>query len=282
MRTWRKLANSVYRMGTQPTRILIMGAALEELHDFQGDIRKDVPRECHSPQRLDARSRGVGFEPIEQGGCLLGGYNEERIQGSTDRHGQAGGHPVIDILQEAPESGLDQPLPRLRRGEFQAQSAQAGIRAGAQGVFGRSVQSPLGPEPYCQRLLILAGGQAAAQVLPDHGHVHIPRAGMARIGGRMVPQQVELVRDKGADDFRDAGKGVGEIAQIRDRLQQHGYPMAIDIAATGLHQRTFRWRQQKMLGEFLIAIGHLENRIITLHAHRAVMGEASSQQGKNR
>jgi hypothetical protein len=56
-----------------------------------------------------------------------------------------------------------------------------------------------------------------------------------------------------------------------DRLQEHGHAMTIDIATTGVYQHTFRWRQQKMLGQFLVGIGDPEARIISLHIHLAAM-----------
>jgi hypothetical protein len=94
---------------------------------------------------------------------------------------------------------------------------------------------------------------------------------MARIGGRVVPQELELMGDEGADHLRHLGGLRGEIAQILDRLQEHGPAMAIDIATAGVHQHTFRWRQQKLLGQFFVGIGDLEARIIALHTHLAAM-----------
>ena len=56
--------------------------------------------------------------------------------------------------------------------------------------------------------------------------------------------------------------------------------MAIDIAATSVHQRIFRWRQQKMLGQFLVGIGDIEARIIALHTHLAVVRRDDFPKGK--
>ena len=39
-------------MGAHPTRILRVGTALQELHDFDGDVRERVCGECHGPEGL--------------------------------------------------------------------------------------------------------------------------------------------------------------------------------------------------------------------------------------
>jgi len=47
--------------------------------------------------------------------CLLTAHNEERIQGGTEWGGESDGHPVIDILKEAPAGCLDNPVEFLQR-----------------------------------------------------------------------------------------------------------------------------------------------------------------------
>jgi hypothetical protein len=42
-------------------------------------------------------------------------YHKKCIQGGTDIDGKPGGHPVVDILKEAPEGGLDNPMEFVRR-----------------------------------------------------------------------------------------------------------------------------------------------------------------------
>ena len=77
----------------------------------------------------------------------------------------------------------------------------------------------MGLKPPLQLLLICAGRKATARVLPNQRHMHIPRAGMARIGGRVVPQELELMGDEGPDSLRHVGELRGEIAQVLDRFQ---------------------------------------------------------------
>ena len=79
------------------------------------------------------------------------------------------------------------------------------------------------------------------------------------------------MRNEDTDHRWHLGEILGEIAQILYRLHEHGDAMAIHVATTGLHQRTFRWSQQKMLGQFLVSIGHLKARIIAFHTHLADM-----------
>jgi hypothetical protein len=66
-------------------------------------------------QMLDAGGRRLGFEPIEHGLRLFRAHHEERIQGGTNWGGESDGHAVIDILKEAVEGGLDNPVEFLYR-----------------------------------------------------------------------------------------------------------------------------------------------------------------------
>jgi hypothetical protein len=56
-------------------------------------------------------------------------------------------------------------------------------------------------------------------VLPKEGEMGIMTATMPRIGGRVVPQQLELVGDEEADDGWYVLERVREIAQILHRFE---------------------------------------------------------------
>jgi len=211
-------------MRPHPTRILMMRAAFEELQDFEGDVREDLrwqPQRLQGVQfgdfllqMLHARGRWLGFEPFEPGVCRLRAHHKERVQGGTDWGSESGGHPIIDILNKAAEGCLDNPVKFWARGQLKAQSPQAGIGAFPQLFVGGSVGGTMGSEPRLQLLLLLAGGNAAARVLPNQGRVHIPSAGMARILGRLIPPERQLMRNQGTDDGWDLGEFLGAISPL--------------------------------------------------------------------
>jgi len=102
------------KMRVHPTRILVVREALEELQDFEEDVREGLRWQRQRSQGLQfgdfllqilhARGRWLGFEPNEQGLRFLRAHHEERIQGGTDGGGQSEDYSVIDIV---PSSLLD-------------------------------------------------------------------------------------------------------------------------------------------------------------------------------
>jgi hypothetical protein len=90
---------------------------------------------------------------------------------------------------------------------------------------------------------------------------------------RVVPEELELMGDEGADGLRHLLEIVREIAQILHRFEQDGDAMAIHIATAGLHQGMFGRTQQKVRDEFLMGVRSFEARIVACHTHLpATMG----------
>jgi hypothetical protein len=192
-----------------------------------------------------------------------------RVQGGTDWGSESGGHPLIDILQQAAEGCLDNPVACWVRWHLKAHSPQAGLGACPQRCVGGRVGGTMGPEPRLQLRLLLTGGKAEARVLPNQGRVHIPRAGMARIMGRVIPQERQRMRHQGTAAGWDLGAFLGDISQRLYGLQAPRDAVAIPIATAGLHQRTCRRGQQTRLGHFFGGRGDREARLIAWHPHLA-------------
>jgi hypothetical protein len=81
----------------------------------------------------------------------------------------------------------------------------------------------------------------------------------------MIPQQVELMREKSPDDRRHLGQGAGEIASILDGFAQDGHPMAIHLPRAGIHHGAFGRRSQNVRDEFIVRVGGFEARIVAFH-----------------
>ena len=77
---------------------------------------------------------------------------------------------------------------------------------------------------------------------------------MPRILWRVIPQELELMRDECPDRLWHLLKIMGEIAQVLHGLKEHRHTVTIRILTAGLDQRAFRWTQQKMLDQLVMDI----------------------------
>jgi hypothetical protein len=191
---------------------------------------------------LDARGRRLGFELVKQGLRGFRLHYQEMGMLCEDFLGKLSGDPRIELLKKAVESGPDQTLEFAFGRQFNAELPATGIRAFAQIVLGRGRGCSMPAQPGLEGLLVLPSGEAEARVLSNEQQMAVVCRTLPRIIWRVVPQQLELMRDEGPDGRRHLGEGAGEIAQILDRFEQDRHPMAIHRPITGVNQGAFGWR----------------------------------------
>src|SRR5712692_625044 len=117
------------------------------------------------------------------------------------------------------EGSADQSLELRRRGEFNAQGTKTAVGTFAQLLFRRRLPGPLRPEPRFQGLLVLPSGKAPSRLLPNQGHMVIVTPAVPGILGRVIPQELELMRDERPHDLRHLLELTREIAQVLHRLE---------------------------------------------------------------
>jgi len=83
----------------------------------------------------------------------------------------------------------------------------------------------------------------------------------------VIPQELELVGNKGADGLWHLPEIVWEVTQVLDNLQQHGDPVPMHIPISRVDHSALGWAQEEMLDEGFVCRRGLEARIVTCHTH---------------
>ena len=81
--------------------------------------------------------------------------------------------------------------------------------------------------------------ETEARMLPNEQQMAIVCRAMPRIIRRVVPQQVQLMRQESPDSRGHLGERTGEIASILDGFEQDGHRMAIHCPITGIDDGAF-------------------------------------------
>ena len=80
------------------------------------------------------------------------------------------------------------------------------------------------PEPDFQRLFVLAGGKAPAQMLPNEREVTIAGAAVPWIIARVIPEQLELMGNERADLLGHLLQVSGEVPRYWIDLSRTATP----------------------------------------------------------
>jgi hypothetical protein len=229
---------------------LIGGTPCEELEDRAGDNsecrRWDVERSQGTElgdfflQGLNAGGRWVSFQVIEHRVGVVSAHDEQRIESGPHRVSQTRGDLMIERVEKAMQGGPDHPLEFAFGGEFNPQGAQMAIGTFVEVGLGGGMGRRLRLQPGGQRLSILGSGKAPPGMLPNEREMPITRAALPGIGGCMVPQQVQLMGNKGPDGGGHLLEVLWKIPQVLHGLEQDGHAMAIGLPMTRLHKGMLR------------------------------------------
>ena len=88
----------------------------------------------------------------------------------------------------------------------------------------------------------------------------------------MIPQEPQLPGHEGAHFSGNLIQAVGDVAEVRQGLQQQRHAAAVGLATAGQDQLQVGWRQQKVLNQLLVAVGRLELGVGAAHGGSPRLG----------
>ena len=216
-------------MGPHLTGPLIGRSPGEEVEDRVGDGGKRFGGDVECPQgvelgdfvlqMLDAGCSRVGFQLIKHRVRLVRPHDEQGIEGGPHRSGEMRRDLVIQRVEKAMKGCLDHPLEFTFGGELNPQCAQMAIGIFFEVGFGGGVGRRLRLQPGFQRLFILGSREAPPGMLPNEGEMPIACAALPGIVRGMIPQQVQLMGNEGADGGGHVLEILWEIAQVLHGLE---------------------------------------------------------------
>jgi hypothetical protein len=172
---------------------------------------------------------------------------------------------VVDVLEKAIECGVHEALQLPFRREFDLE-----IPTPLTGVLQETLRTVglergLPTQPGFEVCLVLRRRKPPARMLPNEEEVLIPRPTVSWIRRGMIPQETQLPGHEGAHFSGNLLQAVGNIAEVRQRLQQQRHAAAVGLATAGQDQLQVGWREQEVLNQFLVAVGQLELGVGAAH-----------------
>src|SRR5215831_8369716 len=132
---------------------------------------------------------------------------------------EVGSDALIKVLKKAMQGSADNPVKLMLGWEFNAQSAATAVGTFTQVHFCRRFPGALRAEPRFEGGFVLPRGKAPAYLRPNYSDVGIMTSAMPRILRRVIPQELELMRDERPDHLRHLLQLMREIAQVLYSLE---------------------------------------------------------------